>query len=110
MSERDTRTYYLSGNKVVAVFDAATNTKDDYKFLVKSPNNNITGQHYNCRRWMWDHKMIESFAIGESLDTIMEHLIVIPDDHPISKIIEMYKLIGALPDATEDWSNDGYLQ
>lgn len=101
---RDSRTYYLIGNKIVAVFDMATDMSMDKEFLESNPTGVITGTHRNHERWMIDNtKPISEWVINN----FIEYLIIIDEDHPISKIVEMYKLIGALPDVTEDWSNDG---
>lgn len=103
---KDSRTYYLTGNKVVAVFVKATSIADDVEFLALDPTNNVSGQHYNGARWLIDKENMPSDLTDPSH---MDCYIIIGSDHPVSKIIAMYNLIGALPDATEDWSNDGPL-
>lgn len=101
---RDSRTYYLTGDKIVAVYDKATQISDDVEFLAQHPDNNVSGQHYNCTRWIIDkHNMPADLSDPSHMDCYL----IIEADHPISKTIEMYKLIGALPDVAEDWSNDG---
>lgn len=104
---KDSRTYYLTGNRVVAVYVRATSIVEDLKFLDANPENQVSGQHYNCQRWILDRDVLVKTRSNPHDPMHMDAYTIIDAEHPISKTIEMYKLVGALPDALDDWSNDG---
>lgn len=100
-------TYYLKGNAVEVQHEQATNIQQDYAWLSQSPEHQVTGQHYNGTRWVWDrdafvktyddiytHQVYPSDTDAMSL--LFRHLKAVDDDHPISKLIAMHKLVGAL--------------
>lgn len=104
---KDSRTYYLTGNKIVAVYDSSTQITQDIAFLAADPDNNVSGQHYNGARWIVDRNLLGNGQCSPHDPNYMDVYTIIGADHPISRIIEMYKLLGALPDVKDDWSNDG---
>lgn len=100
-------TYYLKGNAVVHQHEQATSVHLDYAWLSQGPDHNITGQHMNGKRWMWSRdKFIQVYTEiyvnkmyegeGSAMLRLFKHLDQIPEDHPISKLIAMHKLVGAL--------------
>ncbi|TKW65198.1 MAG: hypothetical protein DI616_15840 [Paracoccus denitrificans] len=100
-------TYYLKGNTVVHQHELATNIKEDYAWLSAGPDYNVTGQHYNGKRWLWDRdKFVETYKDTyerhkyttdvDGMSLLFQHLNPVDDDHPISKLIAMHKLVGAL--------------
>lgn len=103
----DNRTYYITGDRVVAVYVQATSMTQDALFLAGNPNNQICGHHFNGQRWVVDRSKLKEFTPQAMDDLFLDLYSIVDEHHPVSKIIEMYKLIGALPDARDDWSNDG---
>lgn len=100
MSNVNFDTFYLTGDVIVQSFEMATSINDDFEWIKADKNNQVVGRHFNGTRWTLDRKSLLKLDDPDtviSFDSIMEHLInLTPEDH-LTKVVEMYELMNALP-------------
>lgn len=105
MSSSTDATYYMLGNNIVAVHENATTIKEDYVFLISSPDANVVGMHFNKNRWMlqrdeyireYDEYIAQPHSEDNHKPFGFGSMVSVTEDHPLVKVILMHELIGAV--------------